>query len=73
MHSADKFEKIGRNKARDIEIDKALHALNWQVLRFWEGDIEKRLDECVSDVQDAILQDIIQQSNAVLEYPENIE
>ena len=47
---------------RDAEIDKRLHALDWKVLRFWGMDIQKNLEACTSDVQSAILEDIIQQN-----------
>lgn len=52
--------KIEKNMLRDIENDKELYALGWRVLRFWETDIQKDLDACVADVQDAILEAIVQ-------------
>lgn len=59
--------KIERNIMRDAEIDKKLHALDWKVLRFWGTDIQKNLEACVSDVQSAILEDIIQQNDVKAE------
>ena len=59
--------KIERNIMRDAEIDKKLHALDWKVLRFWGMDIQKNLEACISDVQSAILEDIIQQNEVKTE------
>ena len=55
--------KIERNMKRDTETDRELTAMGWQVLHFWGGDIMKRLDDCIDDVQDAILQSIILNSD----------
>ncbi len=33
--------KIERNIQRDREVDQALQALGWQVMRFWESDLKK--------------------------------
>jgi len=52
--------KIEKNIYRDNEVDKKLSALGWRVLRFWGADIQKNLDDCISDVQDTILESIIQ-------------
>ena len=37
-------EKIERNMKRDEKISRKLRKENWSVLRFWEHDIEKRID-----------------------------
>lgn len=42
--------KIERNMARDKEITAQLQAMGWIVLRFWEWQIKKRLNECVDIV-----------------------
>ena len=42
--------KIERNMARDKEITAQLQAMGWIVLRFWELQIKKRLNECVDVV-----------------------
>lgn len=42
--------KIERNMARDKEITAQLQAMGWIVLRFWEWQIKKRLNECVEVV-----------------------
>jgi len=49
-------QKIERNIDRDNSIDRRLARLGWTVLRFWGGDIEKNLGQCVAEVREAILQ-----------------
>lgn len=39
--------KIGRNVERDREVNDALLANGWLVLRFWESDIKRDIDGCV--------------------------
>jgi len=45
---AKKFwrDKIEGNMRRDKRISRKLRREGWSVLRFWEHDIEKRLDVC---------------------------
>ena len=49
-------EKIERNMLRDTQTDRALASLDWTVIRFWGGEIQKNLNRCVEEVQDAIWQ-----------------
>lgn len=42
--------KIERNMARDKEVNEALARDGWTVLRFWEWQIRKQLDECVGEI-----------------------
>lgn len=46
--------KIERNMKRDREVTTALQDDGWFVLRFWEWQIRKQLDECVETVLQAI-------------------
>ena len=46
--------KIERNMARDQEVNVALRKEGWVVIRFWEWQIKKHLDECVNEVIHAI-------------------
>lgn len=46
--------KIERNMARDREVTAALQEEGWTVIRFWEWQIKKHLDECVEEVLRAI-------------------
>lgn len=47
--------KIERNIQRDIEINKHYESKGWTVLRFWEHEIKKRLDTCLNDVFEVIM------------------
>ena len=44
--------KLSRNVERDKEVNDALTQAGWLVLRFWESDIQKKLDTCVKNVLD---------------------
>ena len=46
--------KIERNQQRDREITEQLEREGWTVLRFWESDIRKHLDDCVGRVEAAL-------------------
>ena len=46
--------KIERNMERDREVTAALQDEGWLVLRFWEWQIRKQLDECVEEVLQSI-------------------
>jgi DNA mismatch endonuclease (patch repair protein) len=46
--------KISRNIERDKEVDDVLTESGWLVLRFWESDIKKNLDNCVKTVLDYV-------------------
>lgn len=46
--------KIERNRQRDREITEKLERDGWTVLRFWESDIRKHLDDCVNRVEAAL-------------------
>ena len=47
-------QKIKRNMERDREVDRQLAAEGWTVLRFWEKDIRKETERCISIIEDAI-------------------
>ena len=42
--------KIRRNRERDAEVNDALTEQGWIVLRFWESDIKKQLEQCVAQI-----------------------
>ena len=46
--------KIERNMERDRKVTAALQDEGWLVLRFWEWQIRKHLDECVNEVVNSI-------------------
>ena len=47
-------KKIRRNMERDDEVTKSLRFMGWTVLRFWDYEIVKHLDECVEAVKEAV-------------------
>lgn len=55
------IDKIGKNRKHDQEINHILMAMGWTVIRFWERDITKHLDECIRTVEEAILNVMVQQ------------
>ena len=46
--------KIERNMQRDKEVTAQLQAMGWTVLRFWEWQIKKHLDECVNTIMESV-------------------
>lgn len=44
------IEKIKRNIKRDQEVNEKLEEEGWIVLRFWQKDIEKRLENCIGNI-----------------------
>ncbi len=46
--------KIERNMERDREVTAALQNEGWLVLRFWEWQIRKHLEDCVNEVINSI-------------------
>ena len=46
--------KIRRNMKRDEEVNSALRAMGWKVLRFWDVEINKHLNECVHIIKQAV-------------------
>ncbi|WP_291098775.1 MULTISPECIES: DUF559 domain-containing protein [unclassified Flavobacterium] len=40
---------------RDVEVNNYLASQNWKVLRFWSGEIEKNLEECIAKIQAEIV------------------
>jgi DNA mismatch endonuclease (patch repair protein) len=43
--------KIETNRARDARNNQALESQGWKVLRFWECEVEKELDEVVDCIR----------------------
>lgn len=46
--------KIKRNMERDKEVTESLERDGWLVLRFWEWQIRRQLDECVAEILSAV-------------------
>ena len=47
--------KIERNIQRDKDINQKLQEMDWLVLRFWEKEVLKNLDNCILKIEAAIL------------------
>lgn len=47
-------DKVERNRARDRRDTKRLCDAGWQVLRFWECEVNEELDACLQQVRDAV-------------------
>lgn len=41
------INKISKNIQRDIEVNRKYQSMGWMVLRFWEHDITKNLDDTI--------------------------
>ena len=48
------INKIGRNIARDVEVNEELTKQGWVVLRFWGKEIIKNLASCVEKIESVI-------------------
>ena len=46
--------KIERNMQRDSEVNEALKAEGWTVLRFWGNDIKKNCSRCADCIESAL-------------------
>jgi len=46
--------KIKYNMQRDKKNNRKLRRAGWSVLRFWERDIEKRMDKCIRKIEDKL-------------------
>ena len=64
--SADRGEfwinKIQMNIERDERVNQELTRMGWKVIRFWGKDIKHSTDICVSAIEDAIIESIIEMS-----------
>lgn len=48
-------KKIERNIQRDKEKDHLLEISGWRVLHFWGKDITKNVDECITVIEETIM------------------
>jgi DNA mismatch endonuclease (patch repair protein) len=46
--------KIARNVARDRAADEELRSNGWTVLRFWDFEVRKNLENCVREIAAAL-------------------
>lgn len=45
------YEKISINRARDRKVDRLLRKQGWHIFHFWESDLNKRSDVCLSRIK----------------------
>jgi DNA mismatch endonuclease (patch repair protein) len=50
-------EKIERNRRRDERVTSELRDEGWTVLRFWDFEVERSIDDCVSAIGTALGQE----------------
>ncbi len=60
------LKKIKRNMQRDCEKTNELLRSGWSVLRFWESQINKDLDECMRITTDSLISDMKPDAFSVL-------
>lgn len=56
--------KILRNIERDRENDQALMALGWTVVRIWESEIKKDVDDCVKTIEEVLFEAMLLQHDS---------
>ena len=56
------IEKIEENIARDQRNDKQLQQLGWTPVHFWEKDVLKQLQDCVDQIDELTLAQLIDQT-----------
>jgi len=54
LHEGYWQQHINNNRKRDVLVNRWLKKKGYTVLRFWDKDIEKNIDECVKKIFDAI-------------------
>ena len=56
-HNHDYWDaKIRRNMDRDLEVTRQLRAMGWTVIRFWDSEVTKTLDNCVKAIEELIFE-----------------
>jgi len=46
--------KLRRNAIRDVSVTRTLEEQGWTVLRYWETDVKKNLDEIADAIVDEV-------------------
>jgi DNA mismatch endonuclease, patch repair protein len=46
--------KIARNMQRDKEVNRALRAIGWRIIRVWEHDVSKAPEKILARVEEAL-------------------
>lgn len=56
------IEKIEENITRDARNDDLLAYQGWAIVHLWEKDVLKDLDKCVKYVEDAVVEQIVEEN-----------
>ena len=56
------INKIQKNIERDKWVNLELERIGWKVIRFWGKEIKKDPDNCITIIEDAIIESIIDMS-----------
>lgn len=59
------IEKIEENIARDLRNDRLLIQAGWTPVHFWEKEVMKDLPVCVAEVEEIILTQLIDRTDAL--------
>lgn len=59
------IEKIEENMARDERNDRKLLELGWTPIHFWEKEVLKDLKDCIEQIEELILSQIIDQAESM--------
>lgn len=59
------IEKIEENMARDLRNDQILSQAGWLPIHFWEKEVIKNLEECIAEIDDVVLSQLIEQAETV--------
>lgn len=57
------IEKIEENIERDHTTDQSLAQIGWIPVHFWEKDILKNVEGCVTAIEDIILERLVEQAD----------
>lgn len=57
------IEKIEENIERDHTTDRSLSQIGWIPVHFWEKDVLKNVEECITAIEDIILERLVEQAD----------
>ncbi len=63
-------QKINRNKARDIKVQKELHKMGWHVIVVWECQLKKEIKEQTLTSLEYTLNSIFLHDRTIIYYPD---
>ena len=57
------INKIQKNIERDNRVNQELERMGWKVMRFWGKDIKRNTENCLTAIEDAIIDSIIEMTS----------